>query len=172
MPKKSNKKSIDEELSVRDKIVKEQNIDALFQLSDNGDFTIALMEILNNQCDYDPSTLNHVQRVLFLCIHLENAGQADSILGFLQEDYPDYTEEAVNALNEIGANKSAEIIKHAIELLPKDGTWFYETADKNSEELMNKLDSDFSNYPDGRMRDLYRKYAEKYRYDLFVGKME
>ena len=172
MSKKYNNKLINNELSLRDKIVKELDIDALFQLTDNGDFAIALMEILNNQCDYDPDTLNHVQKVLFLCIQLENAGQADSILGFLQEDYPDYTGEAVNALNEIGAIKSAEIIKQAIELLPKDGTWFYETADKNSEELMEKLDSEFSNYPDGRMRDLYRKYAEKHQHDLFVEKKE
>ena len=159
---------IKNELRHRDKIVKDQDMDGLFQLTDNADFSIALHEILNNQCNYNPVTLNHTQRVLFLCMHLENAGQADHILSFLQEDFPDYTDEAVKALYEIGATKSAEIIKQAVELLPKNGIWFFKVADENSQTLMGKLDWEFSGYPDGSMRDLYRKYAEKHRNDLFV----
>ena len=144
----------------------------IFELTDNGDFTIALYEILSNQCDYNPDKLSSVQRVLFLCMLLEDAGQADHILSFLQEEFPDYADEAVEALTEIGATKSAEIIKQAIELLPKDGTWFFDNVDENSENLMKKLDSEFSDYPDGLMRDLYRKYAEKHKDDLIIAPAE
>ncbi len=63
-------------------------------------------------------------------------------------------------MNKIGAVKSAEIIRQAVELLPKDGSWFFETADENKKELIANLDINFSNYPDGKMTDLYRKYAE------------
>ena len=145
---------------------------ALFAITDNGEFSNALYNILNNQCTVehatlpDPATLNHTQKTLFLCMHLKNAGQADSILTFLQEWYPQSTTEVVDALNEIGAIRSAEIIKQAIELLPQDGTWFLVNADENQQKLMRKLDSEFSNYPDGFLRDLYRKYADAHRNDF------
>lgn len=149
----------------RNKIVKDKDIESLFLL-DNSDFSIALYEILSKQCDFKPSVLNHAQRVLFLSMLIENAGQADSILSFLQEYYSEYANEVVGALKEIGATKSAEFIKQAIELLPQDGSWFFDNADENSENLMVKLDSEFSNYPDGPMRDLYRKYAEIHRNEI------
>ena len=150
----------------RDKIVKEQDINGLFQLADNSDFSIALSEIINNRCDYNPDRLNNTQRVLFLCMRLVDAGQADHILSFLQEEYSQWKHEAVNALKEIGAIKSAEIIRQAIDLLPENNEWFFDTADEHSEKLMNQHDRDFSNYPDGSMPELYRKYAEKNRNDL------
>lgn len=150
----------------RNKIVKDRNIDDLFQLTDNDDFTISLYEILSNQCGHKPDTLNPRQRVLFLCIQLENAGQADSILSFLQEDFPEYAGEAVKALNEIGATKSAEIIKQAVRLLPENGSWFFDNADEDSQNLMIKFDTEFSGYPDGLMCDLYRKYADNHRSDF------
>jgi uncharacterized protein YdeI (YjbR/CyaY-like superfamily) len=56
--------------------------------------------------------------------------QADSILGFLQGDFPQYASEAVNTLNEIGATNSAEIIKQAVELLQEDGSWFLKKLTK------------------------------------------
>ncbi|WP_252735969.1 DMP19 family protein [Zobellia sp. B3R18] len=99
-------------------------------------------------------------------MHLENAGQADSILSFLQEWFPEQKEQIIKSLNEIGAIKSAKIIEQAIELLPENDSWFFESSNKGSEKLMDKLDSEFSDYPDGPMRDLYRKYAEKYRNEL------
>ena len=150
----------------RDKIVKEEDIKGLFQLSDNDDFSIALYEILNHRCDYNPDTLNPTHRTLFLCMLLENAGQADHILGFLQEDFPKYADETINALNEIDATRSSEIIKQAVQLLPQDGSWFFDTADESSLHVMSRLDSEFSSYPDGPMRDLYRKYADSHRSDF------
>ncbi|MGV0923746.1 DMP19 family protein [Empedobacter tilapiae] len=154
------------QLIFRDKIVKEQNIDELFKLKDNSDFSIALHEILINKYEHDSTSLNEIQLNLFLCIHIENAGQADSILSFLQEFFPQYSTKVINSLNEIGAVKSSEIIRQAVEILPKDGSWFFETADENKQEQIAKLDRDFSNYPDGKMTDLYRKYAENNRNNI------
>lgn len=150
----------------RDKIVKEQDINALFSLQDNADFSIALHEILMSRFDQNRGSLKQPELNLFLCMHLENASQADSILSFLQEWFPKYNHEVVMALKEIGAIKSAEIIKQAIELLPVNGSWFFDSADEGSQTLMSKLDREFSNYPDGLVRDLYRKYAENNRNEI------
>ena len=146
-----------------DRIVEQEDREQLFLLRDNAVFAIALHQILVNRYDNDPDSLDEVQMDLFLGMHLENAGQADSILAFLQEGFPEYKDRVVESLVRIEAPKSAEIIQQAIDLLPEDGSWFYDTCDKGSEELMDKLDRDFSDYPDGSMNDLYRKYADKYR---------
>ena len=154
------------EIQKRDKIVRDEDIESLFLLDDNSDFSIALHEILVKRHEKNPISLNTVQQNLFLCMHLENAGQADSILSFLQEWFPEQKEQIVKSLSEIGATKSSEIIKRAIELLPKDGSWFFENCDEESEKEMSKLDREFSNYPDGIMSNLYRKYADNYRDDI------
>jgi len=146
-----------------DRIVKNQDVEALFSLNDNADFSICLYEILNNRCDYNPKKLNPKEKTLLLCMYIENAGQADHILSFLQENYPEYSIDVINALKEIGAIKSSNIIQQAVNLLPNDGTWFFDYADENSQDLMDQLDSKFSDYPDGILRNLYRQYAEKYR---------
>ena len=146
-----------------DRMIQMLDMDATFELEDNRDFASAMNGILDSKCQGNPASLNHWQRTLYLCIHLENAGQADHILGFLQEDHPEYQEEAVAALNEIGAFESAKIIARAIEILPKDGSWFFASSDEKSEKLMSALNSQFSSYPDGEMPDLYRRYAEEHR---------
>jgi hypothetical protein len=151
----------------RDKIVKEQNIDALFALEDNSDFAIALHEILISRFEHNPEGLSAIQFNLFLCMHLENAGQADHILSFLQEWFPQQSKDVVNALKDTGAIKSAELIKQAVEFLSKDGSWFFKSADENSQTLMAKIDKEFSSYPDGTLRDIYRKYAENNRSEIY-----
>jgi hypothetical protein len=157
---------IKNELIIRDKIVENEDIESLFSLKDNSDFSIALFEILQKRNEKEPNSLNEIELNLFLCMNLENAGQADSILTFLQEWFPEQNEKVIKALNEIGATKSSEIIKKAVELLPENGSWFFESSNEESERIMSELDSEFSNYPDGSMRNLYRKYAEKNRNKL------
>ena len=155
------------ELRQMNKIAQEQDFDALFSLKDNSDFSITLHEILKNRYQNSKNALSSTQLNLFLCMHLENAGQADDIFCFLQDWFPNYSTEIVRALNEIGAIKSAELIKQAIEMLPENGSSFYDVADESSQALMSKLDSEFANYPDGSMPDLYRKYAENNRNEFF-----
>ena len=157
---------IKNELIIRDKIVENEDIESLFSLKDNSDFSIALFEILQKRNEKKPNSLNEIELNLFLCMNLENAGQADSILTFLQEWFPEQNEKVIKSLNEIGATKSSETIKKAVELLPENGSWFFESSNEESERIMNELDSEFSNYPDGTMRNLYRKYGEKNRNEL------
>ena len=154
------------ELEKREKIVENEDLKSLYALEDDSDFTIALHQILVNRFEKNPNSLNPVELNLFLCMHLENAGQSDSVLSFLQEWFPEYKKSVIKSLNEIGATKSSEIIKKVIELLPKDGSWFFKSSNENSEKEMNRLDREFSNSPDGSMRNLYRKYAEKHRDEI------
>lgn len=150
----------------RDKIVEKQDIDALFSLKENSDFSIALHQILIKRYEKIPNSLNPIQLNLFLCMQLENAAQADHILSFLQEWFSEYSEEVVKSLYDIDAIKSAELIKQAVRLLPEDGGWFFDNADEDSLTLMSKIDKEFSSYPDGPMRDLYRKYAENNKNEI------
>tara|TARA_R110000744_G_C19233761_1_gene548457 strand:- start:646 stop:945 length:300 start_codon:yes stop_codon:yes gene_type:complete len=99
-------------------------------------------------------------------MHLENAGQSETILTFLEEWFPDQREQVIISLTEIGAVKSAESIKLAVTLLPKDGSSFFDNPTENSDRFMMTLNSLFINYPDGPMPDLYRKYAEKHRDEI------
>lgn len=154
------------ELKNRDKIVSDEDIHSLFMLEDNSDFSIALHEILVKRYERDTYSLNTVQLNLFLCMHLENAGQADTILTFLQEWFPDHKERVIKSLEAIAAFTSSKLIDQAVRLLPKDGSWFYDSSNEESEEAMAKLDHEFSAYPDGFMRDLYRKYADKHRNEI------
>lgn len=166
-------KEMQEQINQQNKIVEKRDINELFKLDDNSDFSIVLKEIIINDCTekYNPTNLNHVEKTLFLCMFLEDSGQSGTILNFLQEQYPNYKNEVIEALFEIGAIISANIIKQAVQLLPKDGTWFYKYADENTKKLMSKLDSEFSNYPDGYMRDLYRIYAEKHKEKIINPKL-
>ncbi len=157
---------IQNHLLKRDKIVKDQDIDSLFLLVDNSDFSIALHEILINKYEKSPDNLNLTELNLFLAMHLENAGQSDSILTFLQEWFPQYSDKVVNSLNEIGAIKSSEIIKQAVEILPKDGSCFFKSTREKEQDLMREFERQFSSYPDGNIRNLYRQYAEKYRNEI------
>jgi len=149
------------EFDLVDEIGKSRDMKALYQLKNNGAFSVALHQILVGMHDADPNSLNQEQMNLFLCMHLENAGQSDHILSFLQEWFPQYTNQVLKSLDEIGATKSAIIIRQAVELLPEDGTWFFHKADEKSKKEMSELDLQFSHYPDGSTDTLYRAYAEK-----------
>lgn len=149
------------EFDLIDQIVDNVDMIKLFKLENNSAFSIALHRILVSQYAIEPSSLNKQQLNLFLCMHLENAGQADGILSFLQEWFPDRTIQVIKSLNEIGAKKSAIIIEQAVKLLPDDGSWFFNNADEETRKEMQQLDSAFSDYPDGFMRNLFREYSEK-----------
>lgn len=149
-----------------DKLVENGNIKEVYALKENSDFSTTLHQILVKKYDKDHKSLNEPQLNLFLCMHLENSGQSSSILSCLQEWFPEHLEKFVNALKKIYAFKCADIIENAINILPEDGSWFFGSSDQYSEELMSKFDSEFSDYPDGNMNDLYRKYAEEHKVEI------
>lgn len=153
-------------LELIDKIGESKDGETLFRLANNSAFAIALHQILNSLYDENPSKLNKQQMNLFLSMHLENSGQSCGILGCLQEWFPQYIDKFTNALFEINAPKSAETIQKAINLLPEDGSWFFDSSNEAEEELMSKYDKEFSDYPDGNMPNLYRKYAESNKTEI------
>lgn len=156
-------------IQLRNEIVKNRDIERLFDLEDDSDFSIALREILENDCEepYNPKNLNKVSMTLFLCMALENASQADSILCFLEDDYREYKNIISDMLYEIGAVNCSQLVMKAIEILPKNESSFYKTASEKEQNLMKALDSEFSNYPDGKMTRLYRAYANLHKEDLY-----
>jgi hypothetical protein len=165
-PKVDSENDVISEQKNLNEIVSEEDIESLFLLKDNSDFSIVLHQILVNRHEKNPDSLNQIQWNLFLCMHLENAGQSETILTFLEEWFPDQREQVIISLTEIGAVKSAESIKLAVTLLPKDGSSFFDNPTENSDRFMMTLNSLFINYPDGPMPDLYRKYAEKHRDEI------
>ena len=146
-----------------DELVEKQNITGIFNLEDNSEFSTTLHQILVRKYDSNEDSLNEAQLNLFLCMHLENSGQSCSILSCLQEWFPQHLNKFVPALEAINATNSANAINKAISLLPKDGSWFFKTSNEETENLLSKYDSLFSDYPDGSMPDLYRRYAEQNR---------
>ena len=150
-------------LELIDEISQSKDGAKLFRLSDNSAFAIALHQILVKLYEENPNKLNEHQMNLFLSMHLENSGQSCGILGCLQEWFPQYINKFVFALREIKAPRSAEAIEKAINLLPRDGSLFFDSSNKTEDELMSKFDKEFSNYPDGNMPSLYRNYAEKHK---------
>lgn len=144
-----------------DSISLDKDVRKLFQLRDNAAFSICLYQILNSLYVEKPNQLNKYQMNLYLSMNLENSGQSCGILSCLQEWLPEHKDKFVDALGEIKAPESAAIIEKAISLLPNDGSWFFKSSNEETEKLMVKYDRAFSDYPDGCMRDLYRKYAEQ-----------
>jgi len=148
------------EFDLIDSIVQNKNVDELFNLKNNSAFSIALHQILDRLYDKNPIQLNNHQINLFLSMHLENAGQSCSILSCLQEWYPQHLDKFVPALISLNARNCADVIEKAIKLLPQDRSWFFNNSTEESQRLMSKFDKKFSDYPDGNMPILYRKYAE------------
>lgn len=151
------------EFDLIDTIGQTKDIDALYKLENNAAFSIALYQILDSLYDHNPEQLNRHQLNLFLCMHLENSGQSCGILGCLQEWFPQHLDKFVPALRDINAQQCADAIEKAIKLLPEDGSWFFKSADEQSKQELEEYDRIFSNYPDGNMPNIYRKYAERYK---------
>lgn len=151
------------EFDLIDSISQNKDVNQLYKLKNNSAFSNCLRDILVSLYDENPDQLNKHQMNLLLCMHLENSAQSCGVLSCLQEWFPQHLDKFVNALREIKAPVSANTIEKAIKLLPDDGSWFFKSADENKQELMSKLDSQFSDYPDGNMPNLYREYAETYK---------
>jgi len=109
-----------------DRLVETQNIDEVFSLKENSDFSTTLHQIFVIKYDKKPKSLNEPQLNLLLCMHLENAGQSSSILSCLQEWFPEHLDKFVSALSEINAPKCA----YAID---KD---FTNSANKNTSSFL------------------------------------
>ena len=155
-----------------DAIIQNQDWDAMFQLADSGDFALCLTDPLWRLADGSPDRLNHPQRVLFLCILLEDCTQCDSLYSFFDEGFGSYGQETAEALDEIGASKSAAILRKVLSKLPEGG---FPTEDRVAcralddgafGKVLDEANHMLCNYPDGPMCDLYFAYAKAHREDF------
>lgn len=113
--------------------------------------------------------LNPTQQLFCLCMRLEDACQADSILS-LTDEKADFLRlpRMYEAYLEMGAPKTARALRRMIGLMP-EGTfeegivpewkWFF--ADPKREKQIKEIDSEIAGYPDGVMHELYKSYLQR-----------
>lgn len=162
------KKKNDEYKDLSDNIVKNKNV-SLFKSLNKKEFDQVLIKLQYDYFCYIPfEKLNHEQRVLYLCMSLEDACQADTIFSLYEDGIMLQMPAIYDALMEIGAPKTAKLVKEFINLLPEntfkdmklpDQNWFWETFER--EEQIGNIDREISNYPDGNMREIYYQYVMK-----------
>lgn len=110
--------------------------------------------------------LNEVQRVLFLCLSLEDACQADSLLSLTDnEDVFFALPELCAHLQTLGAIETARALQGFVGLLPKKTfsdrvmpAWEWFGKSKLRAWRIKKYDARISDYPDGAMKVLYHRY--------------
>lgn len=130
-----------------------------------------LRELLNelmyeHWIDMPFDKLNKVQRLLFLCLSLEDTCQADGILSLTDsEDVFFALPELCVHLQTLGAKETARALQKFVGLLPKntfrdhimpDWEWFWKS--KLRAWRIKKCDTCISGYPDGVMKVLYHRY--------------
>jgi hypothetical protein len=119
---------------------------------------IEIDEYLNRKSDYGEKIdkLNSSQKTFLFVENLEREINNGGFSQFYFNSSGDFSQETMNALLEIGAVKTAKIVKRAnsefkTEIVPKDRTERQnqlELIEKNAQETWNKCDSDFYEYQD------------------------
>lgn len=148
------------------KIIETKDVNSFSRLNDE-DMESCFIELLYQHFYKMPfQELNYVQRTLFLCMVLEDHCQADGILSVTEEDELFFLlPQTKKALLDIQAPNTAKALQEFMDFLP-DGTfekqiipewdWF---MDKENRTVIERIDSEISDYPDGLMRGLYRKFV-------------
>lgn len=131
-----------------------------------------LRELLNelmyeHWIDMPFDKLNEVQRLLFLCLSLEDACQADGLLSLTDsKDVFFALPELCVHLQTLGAPKTARTLQKFIKLFPKDTfskrilpewAWFFESRARK--KRIKRYDTRISIYPDGAMKTIYHRYV-------------
>ena len=149
-------------------IIEAKNVEQLKSLNE-----VEIMDVLI-ELNYDYyhkiplENLNHEQKILFLCMSLEDACQADTILSLYEDGLMLRMPELYDALIEIGAPITASLVRDFIDLLPENTfkdlklpDWNYFYKDMEIEDKVGNIDSKISNYPDGSMQTIYCKYVTR-----------
>lgn len=154
---------MDNKEEIYNEIISNGDVKHLLALSNDEkqDFIMQLMygSLGNMQLD----EMNHAQRTLYLAMRLEDTCQADALPSLSEEEEIFLAlPEMKSALEELGAVKTAELLKEFISLVPVDVVpewdWFFADERKS---IISRLDSEISSYPDGLMSGLYVAYISK-----------
>lgn len=139
---------------------------AAFRTLNEEDMESCLIELLYRHFYWmDFQQMNSVQKTIFLCMVLEDHCQADGLLSLTDDENLFFLlPQMKSALLAIEAPATAAALQEFIDFLP-EGTfanrcmpeweWFIEP--ENS-PVFEEIDSRISEYPDGLMRGLYRKF--------------
>ena len=166
--KKDQHEEINNKKKMIENIIETKNYEQMKSLdaSDLMDCLINLNYDYFNKMPFE--TLNHEQKVVFLCMTLEDVCQADTILSLEEDGLMLQMPQIHDALLEIGAFNTALFVKEFIDLLPEntfkelklpEWSWFFEDVERK--QKIENIDSEISNYPDGSMKIIYQKYIAK-----------
>lgn len=149
-------------------IIKTKDSNSLLSL-DEWDLEECLIKLVYDYFSEMPfESLNNEQKVIFLCVILEDTCQADSIFSLAEDEIFLKLPEMHKALIDIGALKTAAYLNEFINLIPNDTfehskipewNWFFENSER--EEKISEIDSKIADYPDGYMRTIYHNYICK-----------
>ena len=154
---------MDNKEEIYNEIISNGDVQHLLALSNDEkqDFIMKLMYGPLSSMQLDE--MNHVQRTLYLAMRLEDTCQADALPSLSEEEEIFLAlPEMELALEELGAMKTAELLKEFISLVPAgivpEWNWFFANERKS---IIGRLDSEISSYPDGLMSGLYVAYISK-----------
>lgn len=143
-----------------DSIILNQDVEGLLALSDSEKDDL-LDRILWHYLPFKSlNEMNEVQKTLYLASTLEDTCQADA-LPSLSENPEIFLAlpEIKKSYETLGALKTAALLDELISLLPAgivpEWDWFFEGA---TGEIIERIDSEICNYPDGVMHQIYVTY--------------
>jgi len=137
-------------------------LEDIWKFEDETDLVIALDNYIAGKCSYGSKTelLSSPERIFFICQTLEREINNGGFSQFYFNSSGNFAAETPDALSEIGANRTSEIVRQANSLfvkgLNKDRLqcekMFNEFLTEETEEKLNSLDNDFYKYEDNLLK--------------------
>ncbi len=143
-------------------------IENLFELDDDAEFAYKLYLLISkyHQKNKDVATYPKSVKSLFLYMFVDDCTQADTIMTFYEEGYSEHGGATLEALNEIGAIKTAEQFKMLLDIMSN-----YDDMDNISDDdwkIISKIDWAITDYLDGHPSILIAKYARANKAELIA----
>ena len=131
-------------------------IDQALNNPDENEAIIQIEEYLTSRFDSDQSSLSNIEKNVIYIENLEREVNNGGIDQFFSNSSGNYAHETVTALEEIGAQKTSDLLKKAISVfpdgdVPKDREKRREVMEEiedDSEDTWNELDDKFYEYED------------------------
>jgi hypothetical protein len=145
------------------------DFDNIWDIENENNFLIAMNGWLCKKCNYgeDIEKLSHAERVFYVVYQLEGEVNNGGFSQYLFNSSGNFANEIVEALREIGANKTADICDKALSALggkiPEDWELRQEKLESmitdEVDTILSKCDNEFYSYPDN-LEELNYKFIE------------
>lgn len=134
----------------------ETTIDDIWKIEDESSFVIEMASYIGKICEYgdNMNALNENQRTFYITYTLEGEVNNGGFSQFFFNSSGDLANEAVSAFEKIGANKTADICKKAVEIygesvpLDRDEREALLIDNDEVDEILNDCDNAFFEYED------------------------